>query len=232
MKKSAEKKRKAEVKPGEPRAKAEPLNLGPAPSPTVMSRHIDSMRHRAARGFSFGELESAASVAERRKARGAAARYQEEERLGWERRAPKGMVPEPARLQIHRCLLRGDLLRTRRPDDDGEGHSVHPSIGSCYSSLLFRASWKRYCCAYPAYSPKYSLIEAEILSYWPPESLVRRGDVGVEPLRGLPVEEPWVVPGEDPRHPDVDGERGVLTTREEEDAVRRLPPDPEQGLLA
>jgi ribosomal protein L13E len=59
-KKSVEKKLKAEKTPGEPRAKAEPLTLGPSPSPTVMSRHVDSMHHRAARGFSFGELESAA----------------------------------------------------------------------------------------------------------------------------------------------------------------------------
>jgi ribosomal protein L13E len=39
--------------------KAVPKILGPAPSATIISRYNDSTQERAARGFSFGELESA-----------------------------------------------------------------------------------------------------------------------------------------------------------------------------
>ena len=35
------------------------LRFGPPPAATVMSRHLDAMHHRAARGFSLGELGSA-----------------------------------------------------------------------------------------------------------------------------------------------------------------------------
>jgi ribosomal protein L13E len=35
------------------------LRLGPAPSATVLSRHLDGLQERVARGFSFGELSSA-----------------------------------------------------------------------------------------------------------------------------------------------------------------------------
>lgn len=37
----------------------EPVALGPAPSPVVSARHVDSMHDRPGRGFSFGELDSA-----------------------------------------------------------------------------------------------------------------------------------------------------------------------------
>ena len=42
-----------------PLASAEPKELGPPPAAVVAARHIDSLRERQARGFSFGELASA-----------------------------------------------------------------------------------------------------------------------------------------------------------------------------
>ena|SRR5271154_2294597 len=52
---------KAERKeaPQKPVVKAKPLELGPAPSAVIESRHLDSMRSRPGRGFSFRELSSA-----------------------------------------------------------------------------------------------------------------------------------------------------------------------------
>jgi ribosomal protein L13E len=59
-KKTVEKKvvEKKEV-PAKVRVKAEPVVLGPPPEAAILSRHIDSLHERLARGFSFGELASA-----------------------------------------------------------------------------------------------------------------------------------------------------------------------------
>ena len=45
--------------PAKAAAKAPHMEMGPPPMAVVASRHFDSMRDRAARGFSFGELSSA-----------------------------------------------------------------------------------------------------------------------------------------------------------------------------
>jgi ribosomal protein L13E len=42
-----------------PAIKVERVELGPAPSPVVAARHLDSMHERPGRGFSFAELTSA-----------------------------------------------------------------------------------------------------------------------------------------------------------------------------
>jgi ribosomal protein L13E len=57
----AEKVEKAEKKeaPQKPVVKAQPVELGPAPSAVIAARHLDSMRGRPGRGFSFSELTSA-----------------------------------------------------------------------------------------------------------------------------------------------------------------------------
>ena len=61
-KKAAPKVKKAperKVAPAKASVKAEPVVMGPLPEATIASRHIDSMRERPGRGFSFGELASA-----------------------------------------------------------------------------------------------------------------------------------------------------------------------------
>jgi ribosomal protein L13E len=60
-KRTAPKPKRAEEKKVAPKAmvRAEPVKMGPAPVAVVAARHIDSLRERAARGFSFGELSSA-----------------------------------------------------------------------------------------------------------------------------------------------------------------------------
>ncbi len=55
-KKAAEKKEAPQQKPV---VRAERVNVGPAPFAVVAARHAESLRERAARGFSFGELASA-----------------------------------------------------------------------------------------------------------------------------------------------------------------------------
>jgi len=57
-------KRVAKAKPSEKQVRAqapvkEAPRLGPPPTPTVESRHLESLHERQARGFSFGELASA-----------------------------------------------------------------------------------------------------------------------------------------------------------------------------
>jgi ribosomal protein L13E len=56
-----EKVEKAERKeaPQKPVVKAERVELGPAPSAVIAARHLDSIRGRPGRGFSFSELTSA-----------------------------------------------------------------------------------------------------------------------------------------------------------------------------
>jgi len=54
-KKIAEKK---EV-PAKAVVKVQPVELGPPPGAIIVARRVDSLRERAARGFSFGELASA-----------------------------------------------------------------------------------------------------------------------------------------------------------------------------
>jgi ribosomal protein L13E len=45
--------------PAKAAARAKPAALGPPPSAVIVARRVDSLRERAARGFSFGELTSA-----------------------------------------------------------------------------------------------------------------------------------------------------------------------------
>jgi ribosomal protein L13E len=45
--------------PAKVSVKAEPVVLGPPPKAAILSRHIDSLHERLARGFSLGELASA-----------------------------------------------------------------------------------------------------------------------------------------------------------------------------
>jgi ribosomal protein L13E len=61
-KKVAPKAKKAVEKkeaPAKPVVKAKKPDLGPPPSAIIVARRVDSLRERAARGFSFGELSSA-----------------------------------------------------------------------------------------------------------------------------------------------------------------------------
>jgi len=55
VKKAVEKKEA----PAKAVVKAKPVELGPPPSAVIVARRVDSLRERAARGFSFGELASA-----------------------------------------------------------------------------------------------------------------------------------------------------------------------------
>jgi ribosomal protein L13E len=54
-----EAKPKTEEKPEKAEVAVERVKLGPAPQPWVLSRHDRTMRHRPAKGYSFGELEAA-----------------------------------------------------------------------------------------------------------------------------------------------------------------------------
>src|SRR5271169_255072 len=61
-KKVAPKAKKAVEKkeaPAKAAVRAKPPELGPPPSAIIVARRVDSLRERAARGFSFGELSSA-----------------------------------------------------------------------------------------------------------------------------------------------------------------------------
>ena len=60
VQKARKEKKEAEQKPATQKtAKPARVELGPTPAAVVAARHVDSLRERKGRGFSFGELSSA-----------------------------------------------------------------------------------------------------------------------------------------------------------------------------